>query len=118
MVLPMTRAGQTRSQVFAADALHIRERRVRCACPVRPVRAAVKPSRLGSFQAGELARVAPVRDSELILMKIDMFSDLAFLRGRSWDRTSDPSLVRRKQEQNRASSQSQSGRLSCRYSAG
>src|SRR5258708_21148991 len=46
------------------------------------------------FWARELARVAPARIPEVILMKIDMCSDLAFLRGRSWDRTSDPSLVR------------------------
>jgi len=51
------------------------------------------PLPCGPFQAGELARVALVRDSELILMKIDMCSDLAFHRGRSWQRISDPSLV-------------------------
>jgi hypothetical protein len=33
--------------------------------------------------------------------------------GRSWVRTSDPSFVRRKQRQNRTSSQNQSAFLSC-----
>jgi len=78
----INRAGQPRSQAFTAWRRPARcERRRCCACPVRPC------------WARELARVAPARIPEVILMKIDMCSDLAFLRGRSWVRTSDPSLV-------------------------
>src|SRR5215469_263409 len=48
-----------------------------------------------AFRARELARVAPARSSPVLLMKIDISSDLAFLRGCRWTRTTGLSLVRR-----------------------
>ena len=67
-----------------------------------------------ALQARDLARVAPGDKPRTILMKIDMYSDLLFLGGRNWDRTSDPSLVRRKHRQNPSRFQARPACLKCR----
>ncbi len=46
-----------------------------------------------------------------------MYSDLVFPGGRNWDRTSDPSLVRRNQDENHTRSQTSYIRVNCENSA-